>query len=79
MAQSQPRALVIGIVSGTLKGGRIATPASEATRPTSDRARQAVFNISEHAAWSDGVGGLAPGLLVVMVGVRRWLARTPHL
>jgi 16S rRNA (guanine966-N2)-methyltransferase len=50
--------LTIRIVSGDLKGRRIATPDSEATRPTSDRARQAVFNILEHAAWSDGVGGL---------------------
>lgn len=58
MAQSQSGALAIRIVSGLLKGRRIATPESEATRPTSDRARQAVFNILEHAAWSDGVGGL---------------------
>jgi 16S rRNA (guanine966-N2)-methyltransferase len=27
------------------------------TRPTSDRARQAVFNILEHAPWSNGVAG----------------------
>jgi 16S rRNA (guanine966-N2)-methyltransferase len=46
------------IVSGSLKGRRIATPPGEATRPTSDRARQAVFNILEHAPWSDGLGGL---------------------
>jgi 16S rRNA (guanine966-N2)-methyltransferase len=46
------------IVSGTLKGRRILTPEGEATRPTSDRARQAVFNILEHAPWSDGLGGL---------------------
>ena len=31
------------------------TPVGEATRPTSDRARQAIFNILEHAPWSDGV------------------------
>ena len=46
------------IVSGSLKGRRITTPPGEATRPTSDRARQAVFNILEHAPWSDGLGGL---------------------
>jgi 16S rRNA (guanine966-N2)-methyltransferase len=45
------------IVSGALKGRRIVTPPGEATRPTSDRARQAVFNILEHAPWSDGLGG----------------------
>ena len=36
----------------------MAAPKGEATRPTSDRARQAVFNILEHAAWSKGVRGL---------------------
>lgn len=43
------------IVSGSLKGRAIVTPPGQATRPTSDRARQAVFNILEHAAWSPGV------------------------
>lgn len=43
------------IVSGEFRGKALATPAGEATRPTSDRARQAIFNILEHAAWSPGV------------------------
>jgi 16S rRNA (guanine966-N2)-methyltransferase len=43
------------IVSGHFRGKTLATPSGEATRPTSDRARQAVFNILEHAAWSKGV------------------------
>jgi 16S rRNA (guanine966-N2)-methyltransferase len=43
------------IVSGRFRGKILAAPPGEATRPTSDRARQAVFNILEHAAWSDGV------------------------
>lgn len=43
------------IVSGDFRGKALATPAGEATRPTSDRARQAIFNILEHAPWSDGV------------------------
>ena len=43
------------IVSGEFRGKAIVTPAGERTRPTSDRARQAVFNILEHAAWSPGV------------------------
>jgi 16S rRNA (guanine966-N2)-methyltransferase len=46
------------IVSGTLRGRPIRAPEGEDTRPTSDRARQAVFNILEHAPWSDGIGGL---------------------
>ena len=45
------------IVTGSLRGRPIRTPPGEATRPTSDRARQAVFNILEHAPWSDGIGG----------------------
>ena len=43
------------IVSGEFRGKTLVTPPGEATRPTSDRARQAVFNILEHAAWSKGV------------------------
>jgi 16S rRNA (guanine966-N2)-methyltransferase len=46
------------IVSGDFRGKAIKTPAGEATRPTSDRARQAIFNILEHAAWAKGVRGL---------------------
>jgi len=45
------------IVSGDFRGRAIAAPEGSATRPTSDRARQAVFNILEHAAWSNGVRG----------------------
>ena len=40
------------IVAGDLRGRAIAAPKGEATRPTSDRARQAVFNILEHAPWA---------------------------
>jgi 16S rRNA (guanine966-N2)-methyltransferase len=36
------------IVGGTLKGSRLAAPASDRVRPTSDRAREAVFNILAH-------------------------------
>jgi len=43
------------IVSGSFRGKTLAAPSGEATRPTSDRARQAIFNILEHAAWSGGV------------------------
>jgi 16S rRNA (guanine966-N2)-methyltransferase len=45
------------IVAGALRGRPIRTPPGEATRPTSDRARQAVFNILEHAAFSPGLDG----------------------
>jgi 16S rRNA (guanine966-N2)-methyltransferase len=40
------------IVSGEFRGKSIVAPAGAATRPTSDRARQAIFNILEHAPWS---------------------------
>lgn len=45
------------IVAGRFRGKSLQTPEGEATRPTSDRARQAVFNILEHAAWSPGLSG----------------------
>ena len=43
------------IVSGEFRGRALHAPQGQATRPTSDRARQAVFNILEHAPWSAGV------------------------
>ncbi len=43
------------IVSGRFRGKLIVTPAGLNTRPTGDRARQAVFNILEHAPWSPGL------------------------
>jgi 16S rRNA (guanine966-N2)-methyltransferase len=38
-----------------LRGKALKAPLGEATRPTSDRARESIFNILEHAAWSPGV------------------------
>lgn len=46
------------IVSGEFRGKALVTPEGDRTRPTSDRARQAVFNILEHAVWSPGVRDL---------------------
>lgn len=43
------------IVSGEFRGKTLVAPAGQGTRPTSDRARQAIFNILEHAPWSKGV------------------------
>lgn len=43
------------IVSGDFRGKTLVTPPGQGTRPTSDRARQAIFNILEHAPWSEGV------------------------
>ena len=46
------------IVSGDFRGRALVAPKGEATRPTSDRARQAIFNILEHAPWSPGMRDL---------------------
>ena len=46
------------IVAGSLKGRAIVAPEGQGTRPTSDRARQAVFNVLEHAAWGDSLQGV---------------------
>jgi 16S rRNA (guanine966-N2)-methyltransferase len=45
------------IVGGQFKGRPIAAPAGRDTRPTSDRAREAMFNILAHAPWSPGIEG----------------------
>ena len=46
------------ITSGRFRGKPLTSPQGVTTRPTSDRARQAVFNILEHAPWSAGMAGL---------------------
>jgi len=46
------------IVAGSLKGRTIVAPEGQDTRPTSDRARQAIFNVLEHAAWAEPLHGL---------------------
>lgn len=43
------------IVAGSLKGRAILAPDGQNTRPTSDRARQAIFNVLEHASWAEGL------------------------
>jgi 16S rRNA (guanine966-N2)-methyltransferase len=48
----------VRIVAGSLKGRSIVTPEGQGTRPTSDRARQAVFNVLEHAAWAEPLDGM---------------------
>jgi 16S rRNA (guanine966-N2)-methyltransferase len=45
------------IVGGQFKGRPIAAPPGRDTRPTSDRAREAVFNVLAHAPWSQGIEG----------------------
>jgi 16S rRNA (guanine966-N2)-methyltransferase len=45
------------IVAGRYRGKPIRAPEGRGTRPTSDRARQAVFDTLEHAPWSAGLQG----------------------
>lgn len=45
------------IVGGKFKGRTLAAPPGRATRPTSDRARESVFNVLAHADWSPGCDG----------------------
>lgn len=45
------------IVGGQFKGRAIAAPQGRDTRPTSDRARESVFNVLAHADWSPGIEG----------------------
>lgn len=40
------------IIAGRWKGKKLVAPPGEATRPTSDRARQALFDMLWHAPWA---------------------------
>ncbi len=44
---------MIKIIGGKHRGRSIATPEGLATRPTSNRAREALFNILAHASWNE--------------------------
>lgn len=45
------------IVAGQFKGRPIQAPKSDATRPTSDRARESLFNVLAHADWAPALEG----------------------
>ena len=45
------------IVAGKFKGRSIRTPDGTSTRPTTDRVREAVFNILAHADWAPELEG----------------------
>jgi 16S rRNA (guanine966-N2)-methyltransferase len=50
---------MLRIVAGKHRGRTIAAPAGLATRPTSSRARESLFNILTHASWrADGTSPL---------------------
>jgi 16S rRNA (guanine966-N2)-methyltransferase len=45
------------IVAGKYKGRLLRTPEGRNTRPTSDRAREAIFNVLAHAPWAPTLAG----------------------
>jgi 16S rRNA (guanine966-N2)-methyltransferase len=45
------------IVAGTFRGRPLVAPKGHSTRPTADRARQAILNVLEHAAWAPDLDG----------------------
>lgn len=45
------------IIGGRLKGRTIKAPDGQGTRPTSDRARESLFNILAHADWAPPLEG----------------------
>ena len=45
------------IVAGRHKGRRLVTGTGSAIRPTSDRVREALFNVLEHAPWAPVLAG----------------------
>jgi 16S rRNA (guanine966-N2)-methyltransferase len=51
-SSESPRGL--RIVGGVHRGRRLAAPAGETVRPTSDRAREALFNILSHGSFAAG-------------------------
>jgi 16S rRNA (guanine966-N2)-methyltransferase len=53
------------IVGGKHRGRRLAAPPGEAVRPTSDRAREAVFNILAHGGFGAGGASIVAGAVVL--------------
>ena len=53
---------MLKVVGGKHRGRSIATPEGSTTRPTSNRARESLFNILMHAHWNDADrhGGTSP-------------------
>lgn len=45
------------IIAGEFKGRTITAPAGQATRPTTDRTREAIFNVLSHAPWAVSLKG----------------------
>jgi 16S rRNA (guanine966-N2)-methyltransferase len=48
---------VMRIVAGAYKGRGLVAPKGRATRPTSERTREAIFNVLAHASWAPDLVG----------------------
>jgi 16S rRNA (guanine966-N2)-methyltransferase len=55
------------VIGGKHRGRAIEGPAGEGVRPTSDRARESLFNILEHGRFSEDGTSLLPGARVLDV------------
>ena len=55
------------IVGGTFRGRQLATPRGRTVRPTSDRVREAMFDILQHGLQLNSGGGLPKGANVLDV------------
>lgn len=53
------------IVAGKHRGRRIQAPAGRDTRPTTDRTREAIFNILAHSGWGPDGGSPVEGAVVL--------------
>jgi 16S rRNA (guanine966-N2)-methyltransferase len=58
----------VRIIAGRHKGRRLAAPQGQAVRPTSDRAREALFDILAHGRFADGPVFEAVPVLDVFAG-----------
>jgi 16S rRNA (guanine966-N2)-methyltransferase len=53
------------VTGGTFLGRTLKAPAGSSTRPTSDRVREALFNILSHHDWGEEVGNPLDGAIVL--------------
>ncbi len=65
MAAPAGRAGRVRIVAGRHRGRRLATPRGGGVRPTSERVREALFDVLAHNAWGPGGAALPGGARVI--------------
>lgn len=53
------------IIAGKFRGRRLEAPEGETVRPTSDRAREALFNVLAHGRYREGGGSAVEGAVVL--------------